>query len=120
MTHVTSIRVGERTFVAGEDRGADAAVPLVRDDLDARVAERSRTLGGRVRRRVVDDVDAVDEARDPAERLGDQRLLAVRGNDDGDGLALEHQLRNRTRNRTNIALNPSRQVIFFPSAYERP
>jgi len=98
---------------------ADSLVALVRDHLDARVAERARALRGSVRRAVVDDVDAVDETGDPAERRADQLLLAVCGHDDCHGLSLEHQSRNRTRSRTNIALKPSRHVIFLPSPRPR-
>ena len=81
----------ERALVAGDDRRADAAVAVVRDDLDARIADAARALDRRVARAVVDDVDAVDERRDAAQRRRDELLLVVRGHDDRDALALEHQ-----------------------------
>ena len=87
----------ERALVAGDDRGADAAVALVDDELDARVAERAHALRRRVGRAVVDDDDPVDEARDAAERRRDQVLLVVRGHDDRDALALEHRYSPRRR-----------------------
>ena len=81
----------ERAPIAGDDRGADAAVAVVRNDLDARVSARAGALGGRVAGAVVDDVDPVDERRDAGERRRDQLLLVVRGHDDRDALALEHR-----------------------------
>ena len=61
------------------------------DHLDAGVADRPRARGRLVRRGVVDDVDPVDEVRDPPQGLGDEMLLLERGHDDGDTLALDHQ-----------------------------
>src|SRR5262245_56474000 len=81
----------ERAPVAGRDRGADSAVRLVTEDLDARVASREGPLAGRVTRRVVDDVDPIDEIGNAAERVHDEALLVVGGHDDRDPLALEHQ-----------------------------
>ena len=37
--------LGEGALVARDDRGTDAAVPLVHDDLDPRVAHAARALG---------------------------------------------------------------------------
>ena len=82
----------ERALVAGDDRGADAAVPLARDELDARVGRRAHGLGGAVGGGVVDDEDPVDELRDPGERRPDQPLLVVGGDDDRDALAVDHAL----------------------------
>ena len=82
--------VGDRLPIAGDDRGADAAVLLVADELDAPVSGRDHSRA--VARRVVHDVDAVDELGDARQRLGEQLLLVVRGNDDGYGLAVEHGL----------------------------
>ena len=48
------------------------------------------TPGGPVGRGVVDDDHAVDERRDPGQRLRQQDLLVVRGNDHGNALAVEH------------------------------
>ena len=112
---------GQRALVARDDRGADTAVALVDDHLDARVVDRPRAIGRRVGRGVVDDEDPVDEPRDPLQRGRDQPLLVVGRDDDGDGLSFEHRRsfalqKKRTRSRTQIALKPSRQVIFLPSA----
>ena len=81
----------ERAPVARHDRGPHARVPLVRDHLDPRVADAARLLRGAVPRRVVDDVDPVDEVRDAADRLDDEALLVVRGHDDCDPFAFDHQ-----------------------------
>jgi hypothetical protein len=62
----------------------------VPDHLDARIPDGERPLDGAVPRGVVDDEHAVDERRDPRERLLDQPLLVERGDDDRDGLALDH------------------------------
>jgi hypothetical protein len=51
----------ERAPVAGQDRGADAFVALVLDQLDAREVEGPDGRGGAVAGVVVDDVDPVDE-----------------------------------------------------------
>ena len=82
----------DRALVAGDDGGADAGVALVLDHLDPSVLRRGRPgpLCGRVERGVVDDVDPVDEAGDAGQRLLEQRLLVVGGDDDRDALALEH------------------------------
>ena len=56
-------------------------------------------LGGAVPRRVVDDVDPVDEVGDAADRLDDEALLVVRGHDDCDPLALDHQPEVASRRR---------------------
>ena len=82
-----------RLLVAGDDRAADAEVALVLDQLDARVGQRAHRLDGAVGGAVVDDVDAVDELRDPADRLRDQLLLVVRGDDDRHALAFQHASR---------------------------
>ena len=89
--------VGEGPAVAGDGRGADTAPALVREHLDARVAELERPFPRAVGGAVVDDEDPVDERRDSAERRGDQRLLVVRGHDDPHALALEHPERLTTR-----------------------
>ena len=90
MTHVTSISSASALLVAGHDRGADAPVPLALHEADAGVADlrdpRRRRVGGGV----VDHEDAVDELRDPGERLADQVLLVVRGDDDRDALFVDH------------------------------
>ena len=36
-------------------------------------------------------VDHVDDVRDPADRVRDEQLLLVGGDDDGDVLALDHE-----------------------------
>ena len=82
--------VVEGSPIAGEDRGADALVALVRDDLDALVARCSRCVGGPVAGRVVDDDDPVDEVGDPGQGRADEALLVERRDDDGDSLSLEH------------------------------
>ncbi len=63
---------------------------VVDDHLDPRVAVRPRPLDRGVGGAVVDDVDPVDEVGDAAQRLRDEELLVVGGDDDGDALALEH------------------------------
>ncbi len=83
----------DRAFVAGDDRGADAAVALVRDHDDAGIGcgRLLRAPDRSVARRVVDDIDAVDEARNHREGLRKQQLLVVRGDDDRDALAFDHR-----------------------------
>src|SRR5262245_60914037 len=83
----------ERALVAGEDRRADTAVALAREDRDPRIS-----CGGGVRaprravaRGVVDDDDPVDEVGHRCERHGEQLLLVVRRHDDGHSLALDHR-----------------------------
>ena len=83
----------ERPFVAGDDRGADAAVPLPGDQLDSRVCRRAHGLGGPVGRGVVDDEDPVDELGDPGEGRPDQPLLVVGGDDDRNALPVDHRPR---------------------------
>jgi hypothetical protein len=60
------------------------------DQLHARICLGPDRRDSAVRRAVVDDVDAVDELRDAADRLADQLLLVVRGDDDRHALAFEH------------------------------
>src|SRR5205085_12608877 len=70
----TTLFRSDRLPVAGHDRRADAAVPVVRDDDDPRIG-RGRGAGARggpVRRGVVDDVDTVDEVGDAGERPLDE------------------------------------------------
>ena len=86
--HVDQLRA--RAKVAGHDRCTDTTVPLVDDHLDTRIADGSCPCDGLVGRGVVDDDDPIDEVRDPSHGLGDEVLLLVRGNDDGDTLALDH------------------------------
>ena len=74
--------------------GADAAVALVLDDLDARVADRSCALHCRVARAVVDDVYAIDERGDAAQRRRDQ-LLLVGGT--GGGVAYDEAAGDEVR-----------------------
>ena len=85
--------VGHRCAVAGDDRGANAFVPLVLDYLGARIVQRLRALDRGVLRPVVDDVDAVDEIRHPLDRGSEKLLLVVRGDDNRDPLAVEHGLK---------------------------
>ena len=80
----------ERALVAGDDRGADAAVPLARDELDARIGRRADGLGRPVGGGVVDDEDPVDELGDAGQRRSDQPLLVVGGDDDRDALPVDH------------------------------
>src|SRR5581483_5676458 len=100
--------VGVRALVASDDRGADAAVPVVPHDLDACVPELGRTFHGGVAGAVVDDVDAVDERGYAAERGLDQGLLVVRRHDDRNALPVEHQRRTRsaTPSHTSAASTP--------------
>ena len=93
----------ESAPVAGHDRRAHARVLAVGDHLDPCVVHGARLCRGPVPRAVVDDVDAIDEVRDPAQGLHDQALLVVRGHDDGHALALEHQpeVAERCRRATN-------------------
>ena len=82
--------VVEGSPIAGEDRGADALVALVGDDLDALVARGSCCVCGPIAGRVVDDDDPVDEVGDPGQGRADEAFLVERRDDDGDSLALEH------------------------------
>jgi hypothetical protein len=115
--HVDPLR--DRPAIAADDGGPDAAVAVVLDHLDPRVAGRAGARRGRVARSVVDHEDAVDERRDPRQRRPDQLLLVVRGHDDGDCLPVD-QSANLTRSRTQTARKPSRQVMFLPSSNVRP
>ena len=81
--------VGERALVAGDDRGADARVLLVLDDLDARIGV-GGALDCGVGRVVVDDVDPVDERRNLRDGGADQLLLVVGRHDDRNCLAGKH------------------------------
>ena len=101
----------ERAAVAGDDRRTHSAIAVVRDHLDARVAEGAGTGGGLVRRAVVDHEDAVDERGDPAQRVSDERLLVVRRHDDTDALALELQAERR---RATAAATPSQSNAAIP------
>ena len=92
ITQTTSSPSLERALVAGDDRGADAAVLLARDELDARVGRRAHGRRGAVGGGVVDDEDPVDELGDPGERRPDQPLLVVGGDDDRDALPVDHGL----------------------------
>jgi hypothetical protein len=62
----------------------------VLDQLDAQVSDAPCGSDGAVRGAVVDDVDAVDEGGDRPDRLADQLLLVVRGDDDRHPLPVEH------------------------------
>ena len=82
--------LGERALVAGDDRGADTAVAVVGDHLDAWILDRARALRGRVGRGVVDHVDPIDETGNALERGPDQAFFVVSRHDDGHLLAFEH------------------------------
>jgi hypothetical protein len=70
----------------------------------------AQRLDGVVQRDTADgEVHARD--RDDEPRRGKQRPQTA---------ALGHRRRSRTQNSTRIALKPSRQVMFLPSAYVRP
>ena len=84
-------RFVERALVPRHDRGADAAIALVHDNFDTLVTDRAGPLHRRVARRVVHDVDTVDERGDAAQRPPNQLLLAIRGDDDRDALPLDHR-----------------------------
>ena len=83
--------VRERALVAGDDRSTDAAVAVVRHDLDAGVALAMRALDRRVARAVVDDVDRGRRRRECRRASRDQLFLVVRGHDDRDALAVDHR-----------------------------
>jgi hypothetical protein len=68
----------DRVATTRRDGGADAEIDLVLDELDRTIAlERgdARVIGAGI----VDDDDAIHEARYPGERVRDQRLLLVGG-----------------------------------------
>src|SRR5207302_1168377 len=98
-----------RPLIPGDDRRADAAVPLMRHDLDAAVAGGACRCRRAVTRRIVDDEDAVDEAGNAGDRRADERLLVVCRDDDRDRLPFEHYRwrRRMSGSQTSAAIKPS-------------